>query len=87
VSTLAVADTARAMPATRGGRVDAAHAAVAALREEQRRLERIGFELPLARCQSQLRYWRFVHALVSIAAADAPPRREAISAWPVVADR
>lgn len=57
------ADTARRMPGSPVARLDAAEAAVASLREEQRRLERLGFELPLARCHQQLRYWSFVRAL------------------------
>ncbi|MFN8586453.1 MAG: hypothetical protein U0704_01535 [Candidatus Eisenbacteria bacterium] len=59
----ATADPTRRMPASPGARLDAADAAVASLREEQRRLERLGFELPLARCHQQLRYWNFVRAL------------------------
>jgi hypothetical protein len=54
------------MPATPGARLDAARAAVASLREEQRRLERLGFELPLARCHEQLRFWSFVHAVCTL---------------------
>lgn len=84
---VAAADPGRPMPSSRAARLDAAASAVAALRDEQRRLERLGFELPIARCQSQLRYWRFVHALVSLAAADAPPRPEDRLAWPVAANR
>lgn len=60
------ADPAAAMPGSRGARVDAAAAAVASLREEQRRLERLGFELPLARCDRQLRFWRFVSAVCAL---------------------
>jgi len=57
------ADLSRPMPDAPGARLDAATAAVASLREEERRLERIGFETPLARCHQQLRYWSFVRAL------------------------
>lgn len=60
------ADPANRMPAGPGARLDAAHAAVASLREEQRRLERLGFELPLARCHRQLRFWSFVSAVCSL---------------------
>lgn len=81
------ADLRRPMPASRTARVDVAEAAIAALHDERRRLERLGFEVPIARCESQLRTWRFAHALVSIAAADTPPRPEARFAWPVAADR
>jgi hypothetical protein len=68
----ATADLSRPMPAGAGARRDAIAAAIASLRDEQRRLERIGFELPLARCHDQLRYWRFLDGL--FAAADAAPR-------------
>ena len=60
------ADTARAMPTGAGARLDAANSAMASLREEQRRLERLGFETPLARCHQQLRFWSFVSAVCSL---------------------
>jgi hypothetical protein len=60
------ADPARPMPASTAARLDAANAAVASLREEQRRLQRLGFETPLARCQHQLRFWSFVSAVCSL---------------------
>lgn len=61
------ADASRPMPAGTGARFDAADAAVASLREEQRRLQRLGLETPLARCHHQLRYWTFVRAICSLA--------------------
>jgi len=64
------ADPSRPMPAGAGARRDAIAAAIASLRDEQRRLERIGFELPLARCHEQLRYWRFLDGV--FAAAETP---------------
>ena len=45
-------------------------AAVATLRSEELRLERIGLEWPLARCREQRRYWEFVGALHAIAEHD-----------------
>jgi hypothetical protein len=54
------------MPAGAGGRLDRARAALASLDQERRRLERLGFETPLARCHDQIRYWRFVAALVAL---------------------
>ena len=54
------------MPASPVARLAAAHAAVSSLRDEQRRLERLGLELPLARCHQQLRFWNFVEAVCSI---------------------
>jgi len=63
---VASADPARPLPAGPGARLDAAAAAVAALRAEQRRLQRLGFETPLARCHEQLRFWSFVHAVCAL---------------------
>ena len=61
-------DTHRSMPANAPARLDAAEAAVVSLAAEQRRLERLGLEWPLARTARVLRYWRFVRALCVIAA-------------------
>ncbi len=60
------ADPSAEMPARAGARLDAAHAAVASLRHEQRRLQRLGLETPLARCGHQLRFWTFVSAVCSL---------------------
>jgi hypothetical protein len=62
----ASADPSRPMPASVAGRLDAAHAAVSSLRDESRRLQRLGFELPIARCHQQLRFWSFVSAVCSL---------------------
>ena len=56
----------RAMPATRGAQLDQAHETLRALEVEQRRLERLGFELPLARCHQRLRYWQFVAGMLAL---------------------
>jgi len=61
-------DARRVMPASAPARLDMAEAAVVSLRGEQRRLERLGLEWPLARAARELRYWRFVRALCAIAA-------------------
>ena len=66
VPMIAGANVSHPMPAGAGARLDAADAAVASLRDEQRRLQRLGFETPLARCHEQLRYWTFVRALISL---------------------
>ncbi|MEO5988623.1 MAG: hypothetical protein ABIU54_00330 [Candidatus Eisenbacteria bacterium] len=63
VPVTAAADTRRSMPTSMVARFDTANAAVNSLREEQRRLHRLGFEIPQARCHQQLRYWSFVRAL------------------------
>ena len=49
---------------------DRIHAALASLRHEERRLERLGLETPLARCRAQRRYWEFLPALFSSAGQD-----------------
>jgi hypothetical protein len=54
------------MPDGSGARLDRVDAALASLRDEQRRLERIGFEGPLVTCHEQRRYWEFLGALFSI---------------------
>ena len=61
-------DPRRSMPSDTSSRLVAATAAVESLSVEQRRLERLGLEWPLARTEYQLRYWRFVRALCAIAA-------------------
>ncbi len=62
-------DLRRAMPPTTGLRLDQAHAALASLREEARRLERLGLKEALCRCREQLRYWEFLSALFALPAA------------------
>ena len=59
-------DLHRAMPSTAGLRLDQAHAALASLREEERRLERLGLEVALRNCREQLRYWEFLSALFAL---------------------
>ncbi len=59
-------DVLRAMPASAGARLDQAHAALASLRQEERRLERLGLGEALRRCREQLRYWEFLAALFSL---------------------
>jgi len=66
------ADLARAIPAHSGARLDAIQTALTSLANETRRLERIGFELPIARCHEQRRYWSFLHALYSLPDSTSP---------------
>lgn len=66
VPLIRAADPAAEMPPHAGARLDAANAALAGLREEQRRLLRLGLETPLARCHHQLRFWSFVSAVCSL---------------------
>jgi len=60
------ADPHRPMPVERGEQLDRVSSAIASLRDEQRRLERLGFETPLHRCHHQRRYWEFVGAVLSL---------------------
>jgi hypothetical protein len=62
-------DLCRAIPSTTALRVDQTHTALASLREEERRLERLGLEEALRRCREQLRYWEFLSALFALPAA------------------
>lgn len=61
------ADPARAIPASAGERRFAIDGALATLAAEERRLARLGFEVPLARCHEQRRFWEFVSALHTVA--------------------
>ena len=61
-----LADPRRPMPRGVAARRAVAEAAVNALAVEQRRLESLGEEWALARTGYQLRYWRFVRALVGM---------------------
>jgi hypothetical protein len=58
-----------AIPSTAALRIDQAHAALASLREEERRLERLGLDEALRRCREQLRYWEFLSAIFALPAA------------------
>jgi len=68
------ADRRRAIPASGFEREVEIQAAIDSLREEQRRLERLGFEVPLHRCHEELRYWSFVSALHALPASVRGPR-------------
>lgn len=68
VPVTALADPRRPMPVDSSSRLIAAEAAVQSLTAEQRRLQRLGLEWPLARTEHQLRYWRFVRAMCAISA-------------------
>jgi hypothetical protein len=66
-----IADPRRAMPRGAAARRAVAQAAVNSLTAEQRRLASLGEEWALARTGYQLRYWRFVRAMVGL---DVAPR-------------
>jgi hypothetical protein len=62
-------DLRRTIPSSAALRTDQACAALASLREEERRLERLGLDEALGRCREQLRYWEFLSALFALPAA------------------
>ena len=70
------------MPATTAGRLDDIHATLSALRHERSRLERLGFELPQARCHGEIRYWSFLEALHSLPADAGQATPIDDSTWP-----
>jgi hypothetical protein len=61
------ADPGREIPAAPGARLDRIEHALAALADEERRLQRLGFELPLARCRESRRYWTFLRGVFAVA--------------------
>jgi len=78
----ACADPRRPLPASAAARMDTIQAAVASLRDECRRLERLGFELPLARCHRQLRYWEFLDGLFALTGNTASHESSGATSWP-----
>lgn len=62
------ADPARAIPRSAAERQWQIEAALVSLRHEQQRLDRLGFELPVARCHQQRRFWEFVRAIDAMGA-------------------
>lgn len=62
----ASSDLSRELPSDPSVRADRVAAALASLDRERRRCERLGLEIPLARVDAQLRYWRFVGALFTL---------------------
>lgn len=58
-----VADRGRPRPAAAADRRAAIDAALASLRAEERRLERLGLGPALARCRAERRYWQFLSAV------------------------
>jgi hypothetical protein len=54
------------MPQASGARLDRVEAAIRSLAAEARRLDRCGLEGPASECRTQLRYWQFVRAIVSL---------------------
>ena len=67
------ADLARAIPRSVDEREWVIEAALASLEQEERRLAALGFEVPLARCRDQRRFWEFVRAIHALDRGAAPP--------------
>lgn len=65
----ATADPSREMPADGAERLDRIRAALVSLDAEERRLQRLGLEIPLGRCREQRRYWTFLRGLFEAASA------------------
>jgi len=63
-------DRNRAMPLSIDERRDRIGTALATLDREQRRLELLGLETPLARCHEERRYWSFLRAIHNVAAGE-----------------
>ena len=79
---LPLADPFRDMPSCLAARMDRIHAALATLRSEIRRLERLGFERPLTACADALRFWMFLDGLHAAAVLEAcPTTRTGGPAW------
>jgi len=76
-------DCARPMPDSLAARQDAIAAAVRSLREERRRLERLGLERPLARCHHETRYWSFLAAMFALPSRSGPVAGHQEFPWPV----
>ena len=70
-----LADPERAMPEGKGARVDHVGSALTALRNEERRLEKLGLTEPLRRCREMLRYWEFLAVLFSLERPAGPDDR------------
>jgi hypothetical protein len=68
-------DPMRAIPGSPGERRLAIDAALSSIAHEEHRLERLGFEWPLARCREQRRYWQFVAALHAMTEGESRPER------------
>jgi hypothetical protein len=64
-------DRKRAMPDSLTARQDHIACAMRSLRDERRRLERLGLESPLARCHQETRYWAFLSGVFALSASDA----------------
>ena len=73
----ASADLSASLPGAPGARHDRFAAAIASLRSEERRLDRLGLRGPLLECRRQLRYWEFLRAIFTLPPAPAAARREA----------
>lgn len=63
-------DPSRDMPEALTSRLDDIRRALDSLNDEERRLSRLNFETPLARCHQARRFWNFVDGLHQVAALE-----------------
>ena len=70
----ASSDLGREIPVSPAERNDRIDAALASLRAEHHRCLRLGLEIPIARCEAQLRYWEFLGGLFALAPVTRSPR-------------
>jgi hypothetical protein len=70
----ASSDSSHEIPEHPGARFDRIHAAIATLREEEQRLNRVGLSAAARRCRQQLRYWEFIGSLFAVAESSRPRR-------------
>lgn len=64
-----ISNVERSMPASSPSRLDGAYVALASLRAEEARLERLGLVDAVRRCREQRRYWEFLAALFTLTPA------------------
>jgi hypothetical protein len=86
---LSLADPGRELPSGLGARMDRIRDALAALRSELGRLERLGLERPIERCRQALRFWMFLDGLHAVAVFAASPSLDLRGdrSWPHAAAR
>jgi hypothetical protein len=70
-----------ALPASVDACRDSIARARRSLADEARRLERLGFELPLARCHEEQRYWNVLAAVFALPGCEAQQGKGGPS-WP-----
>jgi hypothetical protein len=70
-------DVEREMPKNEADREERIAVAIATLRAEEQRLERLGLDEAARHCRQQLRYWEFLSAVFSLPADERGDREAA----------